>query len=523
MHVATPRPAPPPARKAATVDTSYHYEPDPIEGAALVPGALRRPPMAGVAELGKRAPTLERARRLVAAHSRRPPARRAEEVHTFVALLWAEAHDKTDAEAKPLYTEGREALRALAEAYGKHPDETTLRQLAVADITLGDDRAASDALEELRARFPKRADAGTDDALLAYALLRQNRDDEAAKLAASWDPADPATSAEAAYVVAWLKFRGDDDASARAAISAAASRWKDERDRDAFEDDLIELLARTDDDPADAMAILTKYAGDAPKKRLQLGYELARKGYASTGRYRAAVAVYDLIFDDAIPSDQAGFRYRQADLEYRLQEPKKSADKAIAAVQLIDKCESCPASMRSAIDQELLNLGQRFHTVYARTFEDRWAEAAMRLYGRYVAEGGPNAEQAAKLQKDLELTRKRAVKSESTQSKEIMGDVIRNRDDVFVACYERALASAPDLAGDLTLTIAVNEEGKVVQATTAPPPGADGLSAVARCIQERVRAWQFPHRQVRGRTTLVWPLKLSVAHDDGEPSARPGH
>jgi len=111
--VAATRRAPPPPRPKP-VNTTFQYEPEQVVGTALVPSALSRAPMPGVAELGKHPPKLERVRRLVASQAKRPPARRADEVHILVALLWADAQGKRDADAKPLMGCVRTAPRTTA-------------------------------------------------------------------------------------------------------------------------------------------------------------------------------------------------------------------------------------------------------------------------------------------------------------------------------------------------------------------------------------------------------------------------
>ena len=72
---------------------------------------------------------------------------------------------------------------------------------------------------------------------------------------------------------------------------------------------------------------------------------------------------------------------------------------------------------------------------------------------------------------------------------EIM-DTVEGHLDELVACYRKALARNPTLAGDLTLMLTINEDGKVTTSMCAMP----GLSdrPLRECASARASAWRFP-------------------------------
>ncbi|MBE7449116.1 MAG: AgmX/PglI C-terminal domain-containing protein [Kofleriaceae bacterium] len=75
-------------------------------------------------------------------------------------------------------------------------------------------------------------------------------------------------------------------------------------------------------------------------------------------------------------------------------------------------------------------------------------------------------------------------------------------------CYARALEGEPTLAGALDLLLEIDPGGVVLGASTTPPPGEEGLAAVAGCVEARSRAWPLPARPRAGvaRVTIRFVL-----------------
>jgi hypothetical protein len=66
---------------------------------------------------------------------------------------------------------------------------------------------------------------------------------------------------------------------------------------------------------------------------------------------------------------------------------------------------------------------------------------------------------------------------------------IRARAGTIRACYERSLRTAPDLAGEMTLTLSVGRDGLVQKAESPRTAVAD---EVAGCLLPVARRWHFP-------------------------------
>jgi hypothetical protein len=67
--------------------------------------------------------------------------------------------------------------------------------------------------------------------------------------------------------------------------------------------------------------------------------------------------------------------------------------------------------------------------------------------------------------------------------------VVKARAGVLRACYERALTTTPELAGELAATIAIGADGVVREVKTA---GALAKSELATCVGNQLRRIRFP-------------------------------
>jgi hypothetical protein len=499
-------PATPARTELLPEDQSLTAPETEIEGIPFGPEALGLPAM----PLGAaRAPTtLDRQRKKVA---QRPTAA---DVHLLAALLWAEAArlPPTDAaRAAPLREEARTALRNARAQAGSKSDAATLHMLAVAEMSLRDDAAAANALQELLTRFPQHEGAAGLRVWLAYLHVRLHRAADASKATADWKPDQLGDTG--AYVLAWAAFSAGDRERARRAITTAAATWRDETGRPAVERDLVFILARTGTDVAEAARLVAEAAGGDAQRRYAWMFRLS-EAYKFAGDYQAAARVLDLVIEQgatAIPADDlVGFRYRQADYAFRLNHPAEAAARAIEAHRRLAACGvRCPEATAQAVTERLLKLAQFSHTVYARTQDAAHYDAAVALYQHYIAiPGRPDADAARGYLTGLQETKAGAEPGAGKHDLEVLMNFFHARREVVAACYESALLSQPGLEGSLRLSIEIDAAGTVGGAKSEPGAGAEGMALVAGCVIERARTWSFPSRTVPGKTVLAAPLEF---------------
>jgi tetratricopeptide (TPR) repeat protein len=500
-----PAPAASAPRELLPEDQALTASPLDVAGVAYGPDALGLPVMPRVRTRG----SLEQARKAVA-RPRPAPA----DVHALVTLLWSESARLAPADptrAAALRTEARAALRAERARARAATDPTTLQMLAVAESWLGDEAAASAALEELLARRPPIASPAPVRLALVASYLRQHRVVDASRVTAAWQPA--ALEPAAAYALAWVALESGDAARARQAIARAASTWPDESTGAVVDRDLLLVLARTRTEPREAIRITAEAAGADADRRYQRVFALS-DAYRDAGDYEAAAVTLELLLTDgsrqAPPDDQVGFRYRQADYAFRQGRPAEAAARAIEAAAALGPCRAaCPPATHQAVADRILKLAQFSHTVYARSQDGAHYDAAVTLYQRYAAlPDRSDADAARGFLASLRETKASADPAAGKHDAEVLSNYLAARREVLAACYEAALAVQPALDGSLRLTLEIAADGAVRGATSEPAAGAEGIPLVAACAIERVRGWRFPARALPGTTTLIAPVEL---------------
>jgi hypothetical protein len=511
----------PDAPAVQALDIAHELAEETLEGLRFTPEALERPGMPSVEQ--KRMPTLAAQKKKVAGQKKKDH----DSVHVLVTLLWAEAdsHDQAaaaalakqdqataDAElaaATALRDEARGLLRELHGAAAGSATEITTYRLAIAEITQGDEAAATTALQDLTSRFAQSANAVEHATWLAYLHLRVDRTADAAALVEGWDATAEATTASAAYVVAWVKFRQRDTAAAQAAIAAAAKKWRGGVGRPALERDTMLILARTGAtaEQADAVLGVGGLSAQSAHKRATLLFTLAREGYLYAGHYDLAAATLDLMIGTAVPSDVVTFRFMQSDFEYRQHRPLVAAQRAAEAWGALGKCDQCPAQIRDLVAQRIADLAVRFHTIYVSSLDESFGRAAKVLYDLYGSiPDRADTEEMRGHQSSLNDAMTSADPQNGKHDKSSMSGVLLARREALSACYEAVLATETTLAGSLKLTVEVNPTGQVVAVASEPAAGATGMAAVADCAAARIKAFTFPARTVPGRTVLVYPV-----------------
>ncbi len=128
-------------------------------------------------------------------------------------------------------------------------------------------------------------------------------------------------------------------------------------------------------------------------------------------------------------------------------------------------------------------------------------------FGTAVENRGLTTSEGPELEKNTKKERK--VKGRAKASKtDIFGDVdkkklrayINRRTSALQSCYERALRTAPDLAGKMTYTIEIGMMGNVTR--VAVEEDTLGSGAVKGCTTGKIRGWRFPKAEDTAEVTF---------------------
>lgn len=502
------------------------YEPDPGFGRLGMP--LVDP---------KRKTTKDKQRDLV--QKTKEPVQKQAQAAIYATMLYREAKDEKDkAKERDKLTEARNTLKEVADAVGdKAIDELTLRLLGSYNLLLAplednkkarrdDYEAAEKAWQALLAmveKDPKAKDVGDIRIGLAYAQLRLFKNADALATVTAAKPEDK--QPELLYDTAWAKLRTGDGAGAWQAISAAAQSFTDVN-RDDLERDVLWFAGRADvplDQTASIIAVLAKAraaAAKQPQLEQRTQYELtARLGlvsYALTARWADAVAALDkavAVGGDVLPpNDLPVIRYSQADFTMRLDAPDVAAKFARQAVEAYKPCaDKCTAKDKVETIKSVYLLGQLFHVLYATANDSRYYKPAHELYDLVLAQ--PEFTQQAEAQenrKKLETTLKNLKAGTGTHDKGALSALLPRHDLEAQACYEAALETNPELAGNVVVDLEADSSGAVKGVATEPKAGAADLSAVAGCIANRVKQWKLPKRGMAGTTRIKMTFALAV-------------
>lgn len=493
-----------------TVDQALtDYEPIAIEGQRYSPEALGRPGMLQVTP--KRKIPLRRARR-------KAKRRRHSEVDVQIlaTLLWKRANKLVKSEpekAEELRTEALEALRKEHERTSGETGVITLQMLASAEMWAEERDAAVEIYRTLLERFSEHKGVPTWKTWLAYIHLGAGRTAEAAKVTEGWELEKQGHLG--AYVMSWIAFRQEGAGAAREAIVHTAESWKGNLPVP-LQGDLLMFHARAGAELDEITPVIEKLA----KKNLNLQYAwLFRlsEEYKKAGYYGRASRALDHLLDEVMAGqdvpveDYVGFRFRQADYQFRLDAPEKAAEYITDAHGKLEECseEKCPEEVRQNVKDRVSKLAVFYHTTYHSTLDESYFDPAKKLYEYLISLELPDKEEMKKNLTNLEDTRARANPDSGKHDAKIMGDLVRTRTEVLRACYEGGLQRDPELEGGLTLTIEVSSEGEVKGGKTEPGAGEEGLAAVAGCALERAKTWSFPGRTTDGTTVMAVPFTLA--------------
>jgi len=96
-------------------------------------------------------------------------------------------------------------------------------------------------------------------------------------------------------------------------------------------------------------------------------------------------------------------------------------------------------------------------------------------------------------------------------SKDAIRRVVHSRLNEVKYCYERELASRPDLSGRVSVKFVINGMGAVMNA--AATESTLGSAALEMCIAQAVRRWTFPQPVGGGVVIVTYPFQLETPAD----------
>ncbi len=504
-----------PAKRTASGDVSFEIPVTEIRGVVLEPDAIHH---AGMPLVEPKKPIADnligspvwvtavtKQRALV--QSTKDLVVKQAQAAVLATMLYRES--KTNkANEKALLTDARQLLRDVAQQVGdKAIDEITLRLLGSYELQLEDYPSAEKAWAALIQKDPKSKDNPSSRAWLAFAQLKQFKTADALATvgAEKLDDKEP----ELAYVTAWAKWRGNDNAGAWQAITTAAKGWGQNAKREELEQNVLMFAGRANVSLDQAAAVLTTVLAKTKLQQYELLAKLGLSGYGLVGRWADGVAALDqaavLAGDQVAPNDRLVIRYSQADFAVRLDTPDVAASFAKQAIDAIGTCDArCTAKDKADFVQGIYLMGRLFHILYATANDHRYYEPAHALYAMTIPLLTDPALQA-QAQKDakiLETTLKNTKVGTGTHDKGAVGALLARHAPEVEACYEAMLSANPKLGGTITLDLESDATGAIKGASTEPKGGLTELPAVATCLVDHAKQWKLPKRGMAGNTRI---------------------
>jgi tetratricopeptide (TPR) repeat protein len=437
------------------------------------------------------------------------------EVAKLTTMLYNKAGDLTGDAKKAVYADARQAVRDVAAIAGDKVDEFTLRQLGSYELMFDEYAAAAKAWAALVALAPSvkaqcnskspplACAVDTNRAWLAFCHLRAYQNDDA--LAAVKDAAPSDKEPELAYVTAWAKYRKGDGAGAWQALLAASKGWGQLGNRDVLDRELVVFAARTPTTVAEAMAKLGPIfgAGNAFVLAKRLGEQ-----YGLAGRWTDAIAAFEKAIGASAPVDAVpSIRYVQAQDTVPLDNPVEAARLGKAAIEALPKCGTkCTPKDMETLVEAVYQIGFLFHVLYASAHDDRYYQPALDLYElttpKMTMASQEKRDESVKNMNTLKLTFKTMKAGVGNHDPKYIGNLLQSHNQEVQLCYEAQLAGNPKLGGALTVDLESDETGVIKGASTDPKAGMAELSAVAGCVQERVKSWKLPTKAKKGSTRI---------------------
>jgi tetratricopeptide (TPR) repeat protein len=495
----------PAAASTADADLNIELPKIDLKGVVFQP-ELGRPPMPYVE--GKKKLPIDK-QRVVVAKAKEPEVREAMS-QVLATQLYQASKAETGGKEKPLLEEGRQVMRDALKGANDPPDANTLRMLGVYDILLGDYAAAATSWERLTNLDPNDKEVDSFRAWWVYCLLVTDKNVEAAAAVKGLVP--QLKSPELAYVIAWARWRGGDNAGAWQAMRAAAIGWPEKVKNSIIERDLILFAGRAMAPVAEAVTVATAFAGPQKGDQYALLFKLSQSMTAA-GRYPDANSAIDALLQavgaDVPKQDPPVLRRQQAELTLRFDDPTSGARFGKQSLEALAACgAACPDKSVVAAVQQVATF---FHSIYATSQDLRFYPPAHELYAAVLAATEPAKKPAVQqLSDQLEQTKRNLRKGGGVHDKEIVAALIGLHKDEVQACYEASLSGNPSIGGALALQLEFDVRGGVTGATSTPPAGDSDLAAVAKCALARARNWRLPARGKPGVSRVKVNYELSV-------------
>ena len=96
----------------------------------------------------------------------------------------------------------------------------------------------------------------------------------------------------------------------------------------------------------------------------------------------------------------------------------------------------------------------------------------------------------------------------ATLDRLLIESTIEKHFDEVMACYEEGLGRNAELAGKVTMRIAIGSKGEVPAASVAETTLKD--ATVEACITKAVKTWTFPKPKGKGLVWAVYPFVLKT-------------
>ncbi len=487
-----------------------------IAGVVFEPLALGRPGIPTSAP--KKKTTIEKQRALVT--SAKDPVQKQAHAVGLATLLYVKSKEVQGDEQKTLMTEARQVLRDVSQTLGDKTDEVTMLFLASYEMYFEDYPAADKAWDALIKKTAASKDKDKDKDLpyfktwWGFALLKQFKNAEA--LALVKDEPVSEKHPELAYVIAWSKWRANDDAGAWQAISTAAKAWPSKSD--VLNDELYLFAARSN---VSFSEVTPQLFGVFNAKQKAQQYEvlvkLGLKAYAYAGRWADGVAALDKALEtmgkDVPAHELPVIRYSQADFTVRLDDPERAAKYAKQAVEALPGCgQKCTDKDKQDVVSAVSGIARVFHFVYATANDVRYYQPANDLYLLTIplimdttARNERNKD-ADTLQRTLKNTKA----GTGTHDKDAVRVLTERHNQEIQACYEATLTTSPKLGGSITVQLESDATGAIKGVTTEPKAGLAELSAVAGCVADQVKTWKLPKRGMPGSTRIKLSYTLAT-------------
>jgi hypothetical protein len=497
------------AGKPTDADLNAVFPKVELKGVVFVPEALRLTEMPLVE--GKKKLTIEK-QRIAVAKAKEQEQREAMS-QVLATQLFQASRAETGGNEKPLLEEARQVMRDALKGATSPPDANTLRLQGAFEILTGDFAAAAVAWEQLTNLNPADKEVATFRAWWAYSLLAIGKNAEA--LAVVKDVTPQLKQPELAYVTAWARWRGGDNAGAWQAMRAAAIGWPEKRNA-TIERELIIFAGRAMAPVAEAITVVTAFAGPQKAEQYASLFKLSQS-MSSAGRYADTIQAIDAalraVGEDVPKQDPPKLRFQQAELTLRLDDPLTGTR---LGKQALDALATCGADCTDNADviAAVQRVATFYHSIYSTSQDSRFYPATHDLYAALLKViGADKKPELQKLAENLEKTKKSLRAGGGIHDKEIVAALLGLHTQEILACYEAKLSGSPQLAGMLILNLEFEAKGAATGVTSTPPAGDEGLAAVATCAIAQARAWRLPARGKPGvsRVTLSYDMSARPA------------